>query len=608
MINWSFSGLALRCVLLVLALTCTLTAAASAATEKRVALVIGNSAYQHVSSLENPVNDAQDISKSLARIGFEVTTGLDLDYNGMRIALRDFTETAAGADVALVYFAGHGIEIENTNYLIPVSAALKSDRDVDFEAIRLDAIVNSIADTPGLKLVLVDACRNNPFVAQMSRASATRSIGRGLAAVEPGGVVVGYAARGGTLAQDGGGRNSPYATALLEHIEQPGLELGKMFRRVRDRVVELTDGFQEPFTYGSLPGEDIYLVPQVEQVAMVAPADQTTQPSAVRPLATRDTAISAAMNVNTMRGWSLVAGKYRAATIVEPKILGRMAEITPEWLKKQGHLSTMEDFLLPGRERKQQLQEALNTAGFEVGVPDGAFGPKTRAGLKALQEASGLDPTGYVDAAVLASLRMEWQDGADDSFVSNPFAVRQMPDDLEMLGENEEIITVLRCLGLRKSIYGKYRGSFYIAMIYSGSIDDARRLAESCGIDLASLTSADENAFVVRMIAHDPALFEQGYDSRTNTSYKAGPYFGFRKDPKEENAVKGWRWYTGEPVKYTNWLPSKPNKTHGKGDKAFAQFQYERTGRRDLSEIVPTQWFDGSGRFARSVVLEGRLP
>ena len=110
------------------------------------------------------------------------------------------------------------------------------------------------------------------------------------------------------------------------------------------------------------------------------------------------------------------------------------------------------------------------------------------------------------------------------------------------------------------------------------------------------------------MIAHDPAFFEVGYDSKTNTSYKAGPYFGLRKDPKEDNAVIGWRWYTGEPVSYTNWLPNKPNKTHGSGNKAFSQFQFEKRGRRDLATVVPTQWFDGSGTYAGSVVLEGRLP
>jgi len=239
----------------------------AAAQESRVALVIGNAAYDHVSKLANPVNDATDIANALERIGFEVSRGMDLDFRGMRLALRDFARKAIDADVVIVYFAGHGIEIDNTNYLIPTNAELASDQDVEFEALRLDAVVAAVANVKGLKVILVDACRNNPFLRDMTRTSATRSIGRGLGRINPGGVLVGYAARGGTLALDGAGRNSPYAQALLSHIEEPGLELGKMFRKVRDKVFDLTDGYQEPFTYGSLPGKDIFLVPALPAVS-----------------------------------------------------------------------------------------------------------------------------------------------------------------------------------------------------------------------------------------------------------------------------------------------------------------------------------------------------
>ena len=244
---------------------------AGPAAAKRVALVIGNADYAHVSSLPNPANDSTDIAAALTRIGFEVTRGNDLDYREMRLALRDFAEAASEAEMVLIYFAGHGIEIDNTNYLIPVNAELKSDRDIEFEAIRLDTVVGAVASVDGLKVILVDACRNNPFLSDMIRTSATRSIGRGLGRIDPGGVLVGYAARGGTLALDGEGRNSPYAQALLRHIEEPGLELGKMFRKVRDTVFDLTDGYQEPFTYGSLPGDDIFLVARPEPAALALP-------------------------------------------------------------------------------------------------------------------------------------------------------------------------------------------------------------------------------------------------------------------------------------------------------------------------------------------------
>lgn len=334
---------------------------ATEAKGKRVALVIGNSAYQYVPDLRNPANDAEDISKALQRIGFAVKQHQNLSYSDMRIALRDFAEAAANAEVALVYFAGHGIEIENTNYLIPVNAALKSDRDVEFEAIRLDAIVNAIAGSSALNIVIVDACRNNPFLAQMKKTSSTRSIGRGLAAVEPGGVVVGYAARGGTLAQDGDGRNSPYAQAFLEHVEQPGLELGKLFRKVRDRVFALTDGYQEPFVYGSLPGEDIFLVPKVEQAALPMLNLQESDVPVVQPQVAQKNALAAAMKVNTVRGWDLVARSYRTATLSEPEMLKRMAQITPAWTRKSGRFGEIEAALLPYPAQKRKYNKVLTT-------------------------------------------------------------------------------------------------------------------------------------------------------------------------------------------------------------------------------------------------------
>lgn len=238
---------------------CALSAGAQAQT--RVALVIGNSNYEHVGRLPNPLNDAGDIASKLSELGFAVTLANDLAYNPMRLALRDFAAAAQGAEVALVYYAGHGIEIDGASYLIPVNAELRSDQDIEFEALPLDLVVRAVETSSGLKVVLIDACRNNPFLANMERTSATRSIGRGLARIEPGGVLVGYAARSGTVSQDGEGRNSPYAEALLRYIDEPGLEIGKMFRKVRDAVMSATDGAQEPFTYGSLPGVDLFIVP-----------------------------------------------------------------------------------------------------------------------------------------------------------------------------------------------------------------------------------------------------------------------------------------------------------------------------------------------------------
>lgn len=250
-----------RHVLAVLSLTLTAAAfsAANAQTQARVALVIGNSAYQGVPALPNPVNDASDVSASLTRLGFSVRRVSNGNFDDMRLALRDFARTASGSELAVVYFAGHGIEIGGENWLLPVDAQLQTDTAVHHEAVALRSIFPIVAGASKLGLVILDACRNNPFSNRMQRSIPTRAVERGFARVEPtGSVLVAYAARDGTTASDGSGRNSPFTSALLADLEKPGLEVGFLFRTVRERVLKATDQKQEPVVYGSLPSEAIY--------------------------------------------------------------------------------------------------------------------------------------------------------------------------------------------------------------------------------------------------------------------------------------------------------------------------------------------------------------
>lgn len=237
----------------------------SAAQQKgrRVALVIGNSNYQHTPKLANPVRDAQAVAASLRSIGFEtVTVGNDMARDKLTDTLRGFVREAESADWAMVYYAGHGIEVGGVNYLIPVDARLETDRDTSFEAVSLDQVLTAVDGARKIKLVILDACRDNPFAAQMRRTTATRSIGRGLSRIEPeGATLVVYAAKHGQVALDGTGANSPFAAALVKRMSVPGVEINKIFRLIRDDVMEATAGRQEPFTYGSLPGrEDFFFV------------------------------------------------------------------------------------------------------------------------------------------------------------------------------------------------------------------------------------------------------------------------------------------------------------------------------------------------------------
>jgi tetratricopeptide (TPR) repeat protein len=230
---------------------------------RRIALVIGNSTYAAAPALANPKKDTELVAAVLRRTGFEaVKLVQDLGREKFVETLGAFAREARQADWAVIYFAGHGIEIDGINYLVPVDARLETDRDVQFEAISLDQVLAAVEGARKLHVVMLDACRNNPFIARMRPDAATRGLSRGLAPMEPAsGTLVVYAAKHGQTALDGGAGNSPFAAALAKNLVVPGVEINQLFRLVRDDVMEATGGRQEPFTYGSLPGrEDYYFV------------------------------------------------------------------------------------------------------------------------------------------------------------------------------------------------------------------------------------------------------------------------------------------------------------------------------------------------------------
>jgi invasion protein IalB len=237
---------------------------AQAQSQKRVALVIGNGAYTHAVPLPNPSNDADAVGAALRRLRFDHVTVLkDLGAQAFRKALLDFEPEAAAADIALVYFAGHGIEVDGQNFLIPVDARLVRAAAAELEAIPLSTVTGVLSPARKLRLVILDACRTNPFRARMALdgpGGRKRSIGRGLARIEPGeNELIAFAAAAGTEADDGSGRQSPFVTALLKHIETPGLDVRILFGKVRDDVLKATSRQQTPHLYGTLGGDEISL-------------------------------------------------------------------------------------------------------------------------------------------------------------------------------------------------------------------------------------------------------------------------------------------------------------------------------------------------------------
>src|SRR5580692_1521368 len=253
--------------------------------EKRVALVMGNSAYRNVGRLANPANDSEAMSAIFKKAGFDVVDlKRDLSVSEMRRALRDFSDSVRDADIAIVYYAGHGIEINGSNYLVPVDAVLESDIDVFDEAIPLDRILTVIEPAKQLRLVILDACRDNPFNKSMKRMIGSRAIGRGLAKVEPESpnTLIAFAAKAGSTASDGDSLNSPFTAALVKYLPRPGLDLRKAFGFARDEVLKATNNRQEPFIYGSLGGDDVALVPAVAAplpAAAPSPAASVADPN-----------------------------------------------------------------------------------------------------------------------------------------------------------------------------------------------------------------------------------------------------------------------------------------------------------------------------------------
>ncbi|WP_051000421.1 caspase family protein, partial [Bradyrhizobium diazoefficiens] len=264
---------------------------------------MGNSAYKNTLRLTNPVNDAALIGDMFKKAGFDaVDVKTDLNASEMRRALREFAGRVRDADMAVIYYAGHGIELDGTNYLIPTDAALETDADVYDEALPIDRVLVSIEPAKQLRLVILDACRDNPFAKTMKRTVASRAIGRGLAKVEPTSpnTMIAFAAKAGSTASDGDSRNSPFATALADHLPKPGLDLRKAFGFVRDDVLRSTANKQEPFVYGSLGGDDVPLVP----AKPAATGPQANPQSELR----RDYEL--ALQLGTRDGWEAFLAQY----------------------------------------------------------------------------------------------------------------------------------------------------------------------------------------------------------------------------------------------------------------------------------------------------------
>ena len=240
----------------------TLVQATPAASQKRVALVVGNGAYKHAPELTNPKNDAVDVASALRDLRFEIVEGRDLDKAGMDRAVLRFAEALAGAEIGAFFYAGHGLQVGGVNYLAPVDAKLSTAHALDFEMVRLDIVQRVMEAATSTNVIFLDACRDNPLSRNLARAMGTRSasIGAGLAPIEAGlGTLISFATQPGNVAFDGAkARNSPYTAALKSHIGRAGEDINAILIRVRNDVITATERKQVPWDQSALRAQ-LYL-------------------------------------------------------------------------------------------------------------------------------------------------------------------------------------------------------------------------------------------------------------------------------------------------------------------------------------------------------------
>ena len=412
-----------------LAVSVTWSSASQA--ERRVALIIGNGAYKNVPKLPNPSKDAKAMSSLLRNLGFEVVMGTDLTKDAMTDSLRKFASEADNADVALFYYAGHGMSLEGKNYLLPIDANLKSELDVKLGGpLDVNVVLDQTMSTAKVKLVFLDACRDNPFVEQISRSARTRSltINSGLAEMKSNeGTLLAFATAPGQVALDGEGGNSPFTRALLDNLGEANAEISVALTKVRAQVADLTKKKQSPWASTNLTG--LFYMNQTASAAATTKTD-----AAPERIATADPGASlSGGNAVEMEFWRSVKdtnkpeelnayvtrypdgmfssiARARIAALNDPKAPTSRSTspepvIDPATKTTEANIKTEEDIDLD-RDAKRSVQRRLKGLGFATPVT-GKFSDETRRAITNWQSARGYPVSGFLNNLQYAALKAE---------------------------------------------------------------------------------------------------------------------------------------------------------------------------------------------------------
>ncbi|MCV3207173.1 caspase family protein [Mesorhizobium sp. YC-39] len=435
----------------------SLGAEAAAPDTKRVALVIGNSKYVHAVALPNPANDAHLIASTLRNAGFQVIEGVDQDNAGMHSLISRFTEQSYDADLAVIFYAGHGMQVDGKNFLIPVDAELTSPAYLKTRTIQIDDFMAALPPEPAVGVIILDACRDNPLARTLAASmpkSRSTSFGAGLAPVEAksdgvgtGGILIAYATDPGAIAFDGNGVNSPYSTALARHLTEPGVEIQSALTRVRGQVTETTQGRQRPWHNASL-GREVFMgqsvaeaVPAVKPVADTSGASATAIPAPITSeppsWEVEQRLWDEASKRNSVPFYEAYLDQFpngRFATVArlnidqlnEPKAENRQVAAVDEdeanassgsavrtsvgvsdEMKQAPGTELTESAIGLDREGRIDLQLRIEALGNELGRIDGNIGLKTRQAIGVWQAKNGLPQTNFLTREQLAFLAIQ---------------------------------------------------------------------------------------------------------------------------------------------------------------------------------------------------------
>jgi uncharacterized caspase-like protein len=435
----------MRTLTVILSLICMVFTANAAKADRRVAFVVGNGAYKNVAQLPNPPVDAKAMAGVLRNVGFEVVEGTNLTRDKMTERLLEFGKKAQGADVAVFFYAGHGIAIAGTNYLLPIDADIKSEMDVKLgAAINIDLTLDQTMSDAKVKLVFLDACRDNPFAAKIKSNSATRSVSvqTGLAEMKSGeGTLIAFATGPGQTALDGQeGANSPFTRALISHITTPGVEIQQAMTEVRAQVNEETNKGQLPWGHTNLIGA-VYLNGTAKPAATAAAPAAGSAPAAVASSGSPGTDVELefwrsvkesnkpeelnAYLTNYPNGQFKSLALARIASLESgPSTTTRnlTTGVDPATFTEESNQTT-EDQIGLEKGQRRDVQRRLNGLGFDTKAT-GKFDEQTRAVITRWQAARGYPKSGYLNKlqhkALLAEIVSTTQTSSSDDSDDKP--------------------------------------------------------------------------------------------------------------------------------------------------------------------------------------------